>query len=72
MGKAFRPGGSRPVLIFSVLGSAAGYFLMGFAHTLPLLFLARIVDGASGGNVAAAQAYIADITSLRNVRAPWG
>lgn len=55
--------GRRPVLIFSVLGSAAGYFLMGFAHTLPLLFIARIVDGASGGNVAAAQAYIADITS---------
>lgn len=55
--------GRRPVLIASVLGSAAGYFLMGFAHTLPLLFLARMIDGASGGNVAAAQAYIADITS---------
>ncbi|WP_166442669.1 MFS transporter [Phragmitibacter flavus] len=55
--------GRRPVLLFSVLGSAAGYFLMGSANTLAMLFVARIIDGASGGNVAAAQAYIADITT---------
>lgn len=54
--------GRRPVLLLSVLGSAAGYFLMGYANSLLLLFVARIIDGASGGNVAAAQAYIADIT----------
>jgi len=54
--------GRRPVLLLSVLGSAAGYFLMGWADSLALLFVARIIDGASGGNVAAAQAYIADIT----------
>jgi len=59
--------GRRPVLIFSILGSAAGYFLMGAAPSLALplvwLFVARIIDGASGGNVATAQAYIADITT---------
>lgn len=55
--------GRRPVLIFSVLGSAAGYFIMGWAGSLMWLFVARIIDGASGGNIAAAQAYIADITS---------
>src|ERR1700744_4493821 len=55
--------GSRPVLIISTLGSAAGYFIMGWAGSLIWLFVARIVDGASGGNVATAQAYIADITS---------
>jgi DHA1 family tetracycline resistance protein-like MFS transporter len=55
--------GRRPVLMFSVLGSAVGYFLMGSANTLAMLFVARIIDGASGGNVAAAQAYIADITT---------
>ena len=55
--------GRRPVLIFSVLGSAVGYFIMGWAGSLMWLFVARIIDGASGGNIAAAQAYIADITS---------
>jgi len=66
--------GRRPVLIFSILGSAAGYFIMGaaghiigtVATALPWLFVARIVDGASGGNVATAQAYIADITEPEN------
>lgn len=58
--------GRRPVLIFSILGSAVGYFIMGAAGALPWLFVARIVDGASGGNVATAQAYIADITEPEN------
>ena len=55
--------GRRPVLIFSVLGSAIGYFIMGWAGSLVWLFVARIIDGASGGNIATAQAYIADISS---------
>lgn len=54
--------GRRPVLIISILGSALGYFVMGWAGSLGWLFVARIIDGASGGNVATAQAYIADIT----------
>ncbi|MFZ4763942.1 MAG: MFS transporter [Roseimicrobium sp.] len=58
--------GRRPVLIVSILGSAVGYFIMGWAgdaKLLPFLFLARIIDGASGGNVGAAQAYLADIST---------
>lgn len=58
--------GRRPVLIISVLGSAIGYFIMGWAgdaKLLPFLFVARIIDGASGGNVGAAQAYLADIST---------
>ncbi|HSI62559.1 MAG TPA: MFS transporter [Candidatus Saccharimonadia bacterium] len=54
--------GRRPVLLISILGSAVGYFIMGYGHSLVLLFVGRIIDGASGGNVSAAQAYIADIT----------
>ncbi|HEX9780119.1 MAG TPA: MFS transporter [bacterium] len=54
--------GRRPVLLLSVIGTAAGFLLMGVAHTLPLLFVARIIDGATGGNISTAQAYIADIT----------
>jgi MFS transporter, DHA1 family, tetracycline resistance protein len=55
--------GRRPVLVFSILGSALGYFIMGWGGSLIWLFISRIIDGASGGNVATAQAYIADITS---------
>jgi len=55
--------GRRPVLIFSILGSAVGYFIMGWAGSLLWLFISRIIDGASGGNVATAQAYIADIST---------
>ena len=55
--------GRRPVLIISIIGSAIGYFVMGWAGSLTWLFVARIIDGASGGNVATAQAYIADIST---------
>ncbi|QIF00488.1 MFS transporter [Roseimicrobium sp. ORNL1] len=54
--------GRRPVLLISILGSALGYFIMGHGHSLAMLFVGRIIDGASGGNVSCAQAYIADIT----------
>lgn len=54
--------GRRPVLLLSLLGTAAGYFLFGMAGSLLLLFIARLIDGATGGNISAAQAYIADIT----------
>lgn len=54
--------GRRPVLLYSLIGSAIGFFVMGSAHALWLLFVARIIDGISGGNIGTAQAYIADIT----------
>jgi multidrug resistance protein len=54
--------GRKPVLLLSVIGTAAGFFVMGAANTLWMLFLARIIDGASGGNISTAQACIADVT----------
>ncbi|KFE63228.1 MFS transporter [Hyalangium minutum] len=54
--------GRRPVLLLSLTGSMTGYLLFAFAHSLPLLFLARVIDGISGGNIATAQAYVADVT----------
>jgi len=54
--------GRRPVLLFSLLGTSVGFLLMGFAHTLWLLFVARIIDGITGGNISTASAYIADVT----------
>ena len=50
------------MLLVSLCGTAVGFAVMGFARTLAWLFIARIVDGISGGNISTAQAYIADIT----------
>jgi MFS transporter, DHA1 family, tetracycline resistance protein len=58
--------GRKPVLLGSLLGSAAGYILMANAHSLAMLFLARIIAGISGASVATASAYIADITPPEN------
>jgi DHA1 family tetracycline resistance protein-like MFS transporter len=55
--------GRKPVLLVSQLGTLAGFILLGFANTLPLIFLARIIDGLSGANVATAQAALTDSTS---------
>ncbi len=55
--------GRRPVLLVSLVGSAVGYLIFGFAGSLAMLFASRIIDGISGGNISTAQAVIADITS---------
>jgi MFS family permease len=54
--------GRRPVLLLSIFGTACGYVLFGFAHTLPLLFASRLLDGFTGANISAAQAYVSDVT----------
>src|SRR5437667_867716 len=55
--------GRRPVLLLSILGTSLGFLVLGLATTLWMLFLGRIIDGISGGNISTAQAYIADITT---------
>ena len=58
--------GRRPILFISLLGSAVGYLVIGFANTLFLVFLGRIISGITGGNISTAQAYIADVTSKKD------
>ncbi|NNE66793.1 MAG: MFS transporter [Pyrinomonadaceae bacterium] len=58
--------GRRPVLFISLLGSAAGYLILGFATSVAVLFVGRIIAGITGGNIATAQAYIADLTTKEN------
>jgi MFS transporter, DHA1 family, tetracycline resistance protein len=54
--------GRRPVLAISMAASVLAYFWIGSATALWMLFAARGLAGACAGNIAAAQAYIADIT----------
>jgi DHA1 family tetracycline resistance protein-like MFS transporter len=61
--------GRRPVLIVGLIGSVGFYLLFGIAtiyQSMTLLFIARIGAGIAGATIPAAQAYIADITSLQN------
>jgi DHA1 family tetracycline resistance protein-like MFS transporter len=55
--------GRRPVLLISIIGTGIGFLVLGFATTLWMLFVGRILDGITGGNISTAQAYIADITT---------
>jgi DHA1 family tetracycline resistance protein-like MFS transporter len=55
--------GRRPVLVFSLAGTVVSFVLLALAHSVTLLFVARIVDGLSGGNISTARAYVADITA---------
>src|ERR1700704_5566960 len=54
--------GRRPTLLIALGASAIAYLIFGFAHSLFLLFLSRIVQGAGGGTVGVIQAYVADST----------
>ncbi|MEP6924214.1 MAG: MFS transporter [Pyrinomonadaceae bacterium] len=58
--------GRRPILFFSLLGTSLGFLIVGVANTLVLLFVGRILDGMTGGNISTAQAYIADVTTPEN------
>lgn len=55
--------GRRPVLLWSIAASAIGMAALGFAPDLTWLFIARIWSGIATGNIAVAQAYIADVTT---------
>ncbi|MGB7160257.1 MAG: MFS transporter [Tepidisphaeraceae bacterium] len=67
--------GRRPVLILSQIGSVIGFLLLAFAtHAtwvgpalgLVLVYVSRVIDGISGGNISTAQAYVSDVTTKEN------
>lgn len=57
--------GRRPVLVISQIGTFIGFLLLAAANVLPLLFLSRLIDGFTGGNIVTAQAAITDSTTDR-------
>ena len=58
--------GRRPVLIFSLLWTVVSFVMLELAHSIAMLFAARIVDGLSGGNISTARAYVADVTEPKD------
>lgn len=52
--------GRRPVLLWSLVGGTIGFILFGIGGSLWMLFLARIIDGATAGDTPAMYAYVAD------------
>ncbi len=53
--------GRKKVLIISQVGAIIGWTMLAFVNTIGLVFLARIVEGVSGGNISVTQAYVADL-----------
>jgi multidrug resistance protein len=52
--------GRRPIIIGALLASAAAYIVFGLAHSIWMLLLSRLIQGAGGGTVGVVQAYVAD------------
>jgi predicted MFS family arabinose efflux permease len=58
--------GRKPLLIISLAGTVIANTIAGTATTATLLFLARFLDGITGGNASVAQAVISDVTDQKN------
>jgi MFS family permease len=58
--------GRKPLLIISLAGTVIANLIAGTATTASVLFLARLLDGITGGNNSVAQAVISDVTNPDN------
>ena len=58
--------GRRPLLLVSQIGTFIGFFVLGRATSLWMVFVSRAIDGATAGNLSLAQAYVSDVTAKEN------
>ncbi|MBM3162316.1 MAG: MFS transporter [Chlorobi bacterium] len=58
--------GRRPVMLVSIFITAVSYLIFSQSDTIPLLIFARGLSGIGSANIAAAQAYITDVTDSKN------
>ena len=61
-----RMGRRKPLLIVSQLGTSVGFLILASATSLWIVFLSRVIDGLTAGNLSLAQAYIADVTEPKD------
>lgn len=66
LGRASDRSGRRPILLISIFGTFLGFLLFGLAESLTMLFVSRILQGVTGGNLSVAQAYITDVTDAKS------
>jgi DHA1 family tetracycline resistance protein-like MFS transporter len=64
--------GRRPVILVSNAGLALDFLIMAMANTLPLLFIARLLSGATSASFSTANAYVADVTPPEKRAAAFG
>lgn len=64
--------GRRPVILLSCLGQAVDFAIMALAPSIAWLLVGRVLSGASSANIAAANAYIADVTPPERRAAAFG
>jgi MFS transporter, DHA1 family, tetracycline resistance protein len=58
--------GRKPLLLVSQVGTLIGFFVLGRATALWMVFLSRVIDGMTAGNLSLAQAYVSDVTAKEN------
>ncbi len=66
LGKMSDAMGRKPLLIVSQVGTLIGFLILAASNSLWMVFLSRIIDGFTAGNLSLAQAYIADVTTPEN------
>jgi predicted MFS family arabinose efflux permease len=54
--------GRKPLLLLSQVGTFIGFIVLAYAPSLWVIYLARVIDGSTAGNISLAQAYISDVT----------
>lgn len=62
LGKLSDNYGRKKILLISQIGTFFGFLFFGLANSLLMLFVARMIDGSTAGNLSIAQAYISDVT----------
>ena len=66
MGRLSDTYGRKPLLILSQLSTFISFIVLGFAHSLWLIFLSRAIDGLLGSNFTIAQAYLSDTSTKKD------
>jgi len=66
MGRLSDTYGRKPLLILSQISTLLSFIVLGFAHSLWLIFLSRAIDGLLGSNFTIAQAYLSDTSTKKN------
>ena len=64
--------GRRPVILLSNLGLGVDYVVMAIAPTIPILFIGRLISGATSASFSISGAYVADVTPPEKRAARFG